>query len=169
MAAVLSWARLDDVFPEHPKLNEHDGTLVEVGVSVVLTALQTRAICYCSRNLTDGFLPTGALSSILADVPGTDWPTRMVEAGLWHKTTALCEKCDGLVGKAMRLAQVSHTKSGFYVHDFLDYNPSKRRREKVVLQRRGAAKSRWNKKKGAMRDAVQTALQKRCDSELLKD
>ena len=139
----MSWARLDDVFPEHRKLTEQDDALVEVGVSVVLTALQTRAICYCSRNLTDGFLPTAALSSILAEVPGTDWPSRMVDAGLWHRASALCERCDKLMRKAMRLAQAPHTKRGFYVHDFLDYNPSKSEREKLVRQRKVAANSRW--------------------------
>src|SRR4029453_3116326 len=46
-SAVMSWVRLDDQYPDHPKVR----ALGPLGL-----ALQTAAICYCGRYLTDGFL-----------------------------------------------------------------------------------------------------------------
>ena len=133
----MSWVRLDDVFPECKKLLARpDANLrVEASVALVLTALHVRAICYCSRNLTDGLLPAGAVPGILVGTEGEGWPERMVEAGLWEVRE----------GYAARMGSASFR--GFFVHDYLDYNPSKRERKKFIQQRREAAKSRWKKEK----------------------
>lgn len=109
----MSWAKIDDQFPHHPKI---------VTAGPIAELLHVRAICYCCRYLTDGFLPSGAVSSILTGlehvglttggVPGMfevgsaaddiDWTVHMVEHGLWHPC-----------------------KGGYQVHDFLEYNPTK--------------------------------------------
>ena len=103
----MAWARIDDVFPECKKiLDRPDANLrVEASVALILTALQIRAICYCNRNLTDGVLPAGAVPSILVGLDPKGWPERMVEAGLWEP------RDDGY---------------SYIVHDFLDYNPSRK-------------------------------------------
>lgn len=109
----MTWARIDDQMQHHPKI-QAAGAIAEL--------IQYRAIQYCCRYLTDGFLPANAVSSLLTGlehvslaeggVPGMfevgrdcdeiDWPEVMVDAGLWHRR-----------------------KGGYLVHDFLDYNPKK--------------------------------------------
>ncbi len=48
----MPWVRLDDKFPEHPKVEA-------LGDSAF--ALYVKALCYANRNLTDGFVPTAAV------------------------------------------------------------------------------------------------------------
>lgn len=95
----MAWARLDDGFPEHPKV---------LAVGPFGLAVFVRALCYSARNLTDGFIPDAATASFTVDFARTsrtasaiDWPSRLVAAGLW-------DRVDG----------------GFIVHDYLSYNPS---------------------------------------------
>jgi hypothetical protein len=86
----VTWVRLDDEFPAHPKLAE---------VGPLGLAMQVAALCYCNRYLTDGFIPRGAAATLL-DFNGiglvngmqgidADWKLiadRMVEIGLWDET-----------------------------------------------------------------------------------
>lgn len=113
----MAWARLDDGFPEHPKV---------LAVGPFGLAVFVRALCYSARNLTDGFIPDAAIASFTVDFARTsraahavDWPARLVEAGLW-------DVVDG----------------GYQIHDYLAYNPSK---EKVLAERRAVADrvKRW--------------------------
>ena len=99
----MTWARFDDQFPDHPKIDRVGG----LGL-----ALQAAAVCYCARYLTDGFVSAERAGLLVASVmngPGTakgarsiDWPKLMVNAGLWDEI-----------------------EGGFRVHDYLDFNPSK--------------------------------------------
>lgn len=127
----MSWVRLDDQYPDHPKVR----ALGPLGL-----ALQTAAICYCGRYLTDGFLSftsaAGIIASIMApftlqngsvwtpgitsgasgkDAQEIDWAVEMVKAGLWEPR-----------------------KRGYYVHDYLDFNPSRAE----VLRARALAAAR---------------------------
>jgi hypothetical protein len=138
----MTWIRLDNTFPEHPKV---------VSAGPIAALIHIRAICYCSRNLTDGFLPAAAVSSLLtgfehvgistggvpglcevgADVLELDWPWIMVKHHLWEPVPG-----------------------GFSVHDFLDYNPS---RKEVVAQRR--SQSLKGRKGGQVSAAKRKAAQ----------
>ena len=129
----MPWVKLDDAILDNPKILE---------AGPLGFALHVAAICYCARNLTDGFLPTPKAASLL-DLSGVHCdhanpcgraaygrPTGMsggvvdvadviemlVELGLWHRV-------DG----------------GFEVHDFLEYNPS---RAKVEADRQQAKEQR---------------------------
>lgn len=103
----MTWVRIDDTFPEHPKV---------VGLSAAAFRLHVTAICYASRNLTDGYVPRGALRAL----GGTKQRVaELVKAGLW----------DG--GGA----------TGWQLHDYLDYNRS---RGDVEDERR-AARSRMGR------------------------
>ena len=138
------WARLDDAFPQHPKV---------VAAGAFCELIQVRAICYACRYLTDGFLPHGIIPSLLTGfehvgietggVPGmwgvghdfdeVDWPKRMVETGLWEKASG-----------------------GYTIHDFLEYNPARawvmaERKRKSEGGKLGAQR-RWNK--GGMAEAI---------------
>jgi uncharacterized phage protein (TIGR02220 family) len=91
----MAWVRLDDGFPDHPKV---------VKVGPLGETLQVRALCYAGRHLTDGFIPLEAVQRLTVGLGRTKekWSSLMVKAGLW-------EERDG----------------GFVVHDYLEYNPSR--------------------------------------------
>lgn len=67
----MTYAKLDDVFPEHPKV---------VSLSDAAFRVQVSGICYCAKLLTDGFVPEGRARL---------WPLRAVRelatAGLWEE------------------------------------------------------------------------------------
>ena len=87
----VTWVRIDDTFPEHPKV---------VGLSAVAFRLHVAAICYASRNLTDGFIPLGAVRTLPGGTPNR--AKELADAGLWIT--------DG---------------PGWQLHDYLDYNRSR--------------------------------------------
>lgn len=69
----MTWVRLDDAFPEHPKVLAL-GDDYEAGV-----ALHVRGLCYCARNLTDGHVPARMFREDAATI------ARLVEVGMWHE------------------------------------------------------------------------------------
>lgn len=104
----MSWARLDDACTDHLKLRR---------AGTAGLALWTASIVWCSRHLTDGFIPTDMLHDIWRPV-GESFDAdsacaRLVATGLWDEV-----------------------EGGWRVHDYLDYNPS---REEVMRSREQAA------------------------------
>lgn len=69
----MTWAKLDDAFPNHPKVVE---------LSDRLFRLHVTAICYCAKGLTDGEVPAGALRRLLRGTPRQ--AQALVDAGLWE-------------------------------------------------------------------------------------
>lgn len=110
----MVWVRLEDTFPEHPKV---------IVLSDQAFRTHVTGICYCSRNLTDGFIPNPAAGGGAAE---------LVSAGIW-----------------------SESESGFHIHDYLDYHPS---RASVLAERE---KKRKAGKKGGK--ATQAKHRKRRD------
>lgn len=117
----MVWVRVDDHFDEHEKI---------VGVGPLGLALYVAGLCFCNRNLTDGFIPAPKARSLMdwhgiglfepkglgGPLHGADGETVagwLVAAGLW-------EEVDG----------------GYQVHDYGEYQPS---REQVVAERKAAA------------------------------
>jgi hypothetical protein len=99
----MSWVRSDDNEPNHPKI-------FRAGIAAY--GFFQAAKCYCSRNLTDGFIPVQDLPLISPSVPSKQamsLATKLAECGLFEKKD-----------------------EGWYVHDYLDYNPS---REQVLARR----------------------------------
>lgn len=93
--------KLDDAFADHPKV---------MAAGPLASWLHVCALLYCSRLLTDGYIPIAQVRK-LADIDGAiDLADRLVEVGLWDRAD-----------------------DGYQVHDYLDYNPSRedtlRRRE----------------------------------------
>jgi hypothetical protein len=100
----VPWVKLDDQFYNHPKL-AHLGPLM-----LPCVGLHVFALCWCNAYLTDGFIPEQQLSKLVGDLsvllPEGDYPPlvqALVTAGLWEEKDA-----------------------GYLIHDFLDYNPSRR-------------------------------------------
>lgn len=111
----MTWVKLDDGFFLHPKM---------VSVSALAKILHVAALTYCAQQLTDGTVPQGA-TAIVASMAGVRRPEaalrELVAAGLWEQTP-----------------------TGYAIHDYLDYNPS---REQVLKERTGA-RERMAKRKG---------------------
>jgi len=123
----VAWIKLDDHFSDHPKI------LTQGHFAPFITTIQVRAFCYAGRYLTDGFIPKAVTASFTRDFeewsitvldqvikPASehDWPTIMCASGLWKQT-----------------------ESGYMIHDYLQYNPSKAE----VLEERAKAKERMQK------------------------
>ena len=115
----MTWAKLDDKFHSHP-------TTWMVGLEA--NGLFARAISYCADQLTDGFVPE---QWVYAQVPATQknrdahgLTDKLTNAGLWEPV-----------------------EGGWFIKDFLTYNPSREyvlaEREAARLRRhRGADKAR---------------------------
>ena len=70
----MSWVKLDDQFPDHPKIMQ---------AGPLAGWLYVCGLAYCNRLLTDGFIPAGAVNR-LADVPNAPkLAAALVTAGLW--------------------------------------------------------------------------------------
>jgi len=99
----MPWARIDDQFPDHPKV---------IGAGPLAELLHVRAICYANRHLTDGVIPAGIVPRLAHDfdrltLDGTDarsidWAGIMLKHGLWEPHG-----------------------DGYRIHDFLVYNLAK--------------------------------------------
>lgn len=109
------WVRLDDQAPRHPKLLSL-GPLTPAGGWLWLSAMS-----YCSTYLTDGHLTLEQLRSLWVwQPPVEDVVAALVGAGMFEERGA----------------------GRYYVHDYLDYNPSKQavlevRRKKALAGQAG--------------------------------
>lgn len=98
----MSWVRIDDAMPEHPKV---------LAAGPLAFALDVAAMCYSARNRTDGRIPRAKVRLLidLADVrigrakaDPMALADALVEAGRWRR--------DG---------------DDFVIHDYLEYNPAR--------------------------------------------
>lgn len=71
----MTYAKLIDDFPEHPKV---------VGLSDQAFRLYVTALCYASRNLTDGAVPAGIIKRLGATTKAL---SELLAANLWHVET----------------------------------------------------------------------------------
>lgn len=101
----MTWTKLDDACSTHPKARLAGNEA---------WALWAAAVVYCNRYLIDGFVPLEALANDCLPVPisavrARKLAERLVEARI----------CQGGAGLFER------SEHGYFVHDFLDWNPSK--------------------------------------------
>ena len=92
-----NWVAIELDFPDNPKI---------LGVGALGGWAHLRAIIYCARHRTDGFIPKAAVWQILHDDPDMDEAhseieASMVEAGLWVLEA-----------------------NGYRVHDYLEHQTS---------------------------------------------
>lgn len=67
----MSWVRIDDRFPRHPKI---------VGLSDAAFRLHVTGLCYCAEHLTDGRITKMAVRLLGANRRQLD---ELAEAGVW--------------------------------------------------------------------------------------
>src|SRR3990167_8067514 len=92
----MPWVKLDDSFPDHPKVAE----ISDAAFRGYITSL-----CYASRFLTDGFVPS-AMAKRFAPAKVIN---ELIERALWEPT-----------------------ELGIRIHDYLQYNPD---RESILAKR----------------------------------
>lgn len=98
----MTWFRIDDQLADHPKVMAlGDDRLSALG-------LWTMCGTYCSKHLTDGFVPRAVAQMYAGNKAGRLIPA-LVRVGLLETVT-----------------------DGYRLHDYLDYNPS---RQKVSTER----------------------------------
>lgn len=71
----MTWVKIDDQFPDHPKV---------LAAGPAAAWLYVCGLCYASRYLTDGFVPAGVVSRLSDLKRADDVATRLVDAGLWE-------------------------------------------------------------------------------------
>lgn len=119
----MGWARMDDGYMDHPKI-------LEAGPWCEL--LDRRAIEYCAAHDTDGLVTRSALKKIGREIPKVaSRVLTLVDVGRWTVNEG----------------------GGWWVHDFLTYNPSKAERETIRASGR-ERQAAWRKR---ARDAVTNA------------
>ena len=113
----MAWVRIDDQFPDHPKV---------LGLSNDAFCLHVTAMCWSAKQLTDGKVPSHVLKRLAWRCHDAAMATdELVASGVW---------------------EVDDPR-GWIIHDFLDYNPSKDEAlalsEKRSEAGRAGASARW--------------------------
>lgn len=97
----MTWVRLDDEFPDHPKV---------LGLSDPAFRLHVHALCYASRLLTDGMVPHSWLTGGRGREPKA--VEQLVATGLWDKVEGGYQIHDYLVYQQSRAhVQSQRTKA----------------------------------------------------------
>jgi hypothetical protein len=104
----MAWVKLDDQFPDHPKI---------VAAGAEAAWMYVVALCYSNRMMTDGFIPQNQVSRLVSSVSDNQLVERLIEVGLWEVRTR---------------------PAGYYIHDYLIYQPSRSQ----ILKERQAARAR---------------------------
>lgn len=91
----MPWAKFDDRRHENPKLRQ---------AGLECDGLDARAITYCAGQLTDGFVPTASVQMLAGVTRWRRLAKKLEEVGRWDR---------------------DDDRDGWWVHDYLEYNPSK--------------------------------------------
>lgn len=115
----MTWVKLDDHFDEHPKLAQ---------AGPLGMALQVAALCYCNRNLTDGFVPRSVASRLLSletsDANGkpmklaATWEAELFGGG-WEI------EAEHVVDRMLESGLWDQAPGGYTIHDYHEFQPSK--------------------------------------------
>lgn len=115
----MGWLKLDDQRLLHPKL---------MAAGPYAELLDVRGMLYCARHETDGHLEPALISLIGVGIPAAKKrAAELVQAGRWHDPGHTCTECPPVT-------------VGWYVHGYLEFNPSrdKRAQEREIARRRSA-------------------------------
>lgn len=113
----MAWVRLDDQFPDHPKV---------AGLTNDAFCLHVTAMCWTAKQQTDGKLPSRLLSRLAwrCQDPATA-AAELVNAGVWDIDPV----------------------DGWEIHDYGEYNPTKAQSDELAGKRSEAGKAgamaRW--------------------------
>lgn len=110
----MPWVRIDDQFPEHPKVAQ---------VGPLGMAMQVAALCYSNRKLTDGFVPRGIARTLL------DWELvandRIYTVAVTSGMSGDDVTSDWVIDLLLDAGIWEEVPGGYQIHDYHDYQPSK--------------------------------------------
>lgn len=143
----MVWAKLDDEILDNEKVTR---------AGVLGFALHVAAITWCCRKLTDGFVPYSRVRLLLdmSDLDQEYLAASSAPSGT-HRgfLDAVCNvgsvQADLLADKltSIGLWVEDKDRGGYWIHDFLDYNPSRQEAESLRETRSAAGKKgasgRW--------------------------
>lgn len=110
----MAWAKFDDSFYDHPKVME------VLDTEPMAMVLHVRAITYCARHRTDGKLRPNVVEHLVPLQSDREAQVKaLIDTGLWY----------------------DH-EGHFYVHDYLDYNPSREETDERRKQDRDRQRAR---------------------------
>lgn len=127
----MSWVRVDDSFPLHPKIARlwDRPQLYAEAVSLWLSAN-----CWSNKHSTDGLIPLVALSALVPFDPAPAAAALAGECKLWKLT-----------------------KRGYVFHDFASYNPTRAQKDERRRDVAERVKRHRNSVTGAFQSAMGTA------------
>ncbi len=139
----MSWAKIDDKFFSHPKVRR-------AGKDAVL--LYLAGLTYCNEHLTEGFISEDSLPLIGFFAFVDDFKqsaSKLVDVGLWHVSSK------GL-------------STGYDVHDYFEYNPTRAQVEETK-KARAEAGSRGGKASVRVKKAKNQAKSSKNQAACLDD
>lgn len=74
----MTWVKLDDTFPDHPKI---------IAAGDAAAWLWVSSVCFASRHLTDGFIPNDAVARLTSQRRVHQLVAKLLEVGLWEAAT----------------------------------------------------------------------------------
>lgn len=102
----MAWAKFDDSFYDHPKV------MYLLETEPMALVLFIRSVTYCARHQTDGWLTNSLIEALVPLQRDREAQVKaLLDQEMWHV----------------------HEDGRTYVHDYLDYNPS---REEIAEKRR---------------------------------
>jgi hypothetical protein len=121
----MAWVKLDDQFPEHPKVAK---------AGPLAMAMQVAALCYCNRKLTDGFVPR-SIARTLLDFEVVDGEGHILTLAVTCGMSGDDMSAEWVIGLLLEAGMWEQVNGGYLIHDYHDYQPSK---EEVESERASA-------------------------------
>lgn len=113
-------------------------------LSDFLYRMYDSSLHYCAEKLTDGHIPASRVTTLTPKPATKQQIEALVTRRLWHRLPALtCRSCIGL---REQHGAGELPRSGYLVHDYLEFNPSR-----VEWERRQEGLRRGGKKGAAVR------------------
>lgn len=147
----MSWVKLDDGMLQNTKI---------AAVGALGFAVHVAGIVYCGQALTDGFVPYGVAATLL------NFDSVGVFNGYQGKDASTIEIIRSGVPNYQSLEDAElwawdDERRGWWLHDYLVYNPSREESEQAAAARseqaKRAARARWDAEPHAPHDAGSNA------------
>jgi len=132
----MPWVKIDDHFPQNPKIAK---------AGPLAIAMQVAGLCYCNRELTDGFIPRAIARTLL------DWEIERDDGEIWSFAVSSGGgsdylSCGWVIDLLVESEMWDIVDGGYLIHDYLEFQPS---REQVLAERNATAKrvSDWRERR----------------------
>ena len=122
--------------------------------------MQVAALCYCNRNLTNGFIPWAVARTLVTweflEPPDDDGERRICEVGVTSGMAGETVNADYVIRLMLQTGMWVEVPGGYTIHDYTDYQPSREQVEaehqtKVAAgQAGGQAAAKARAKAGAL-------------------